>query len=81
MCARLRLDIKTLSKVTGSNLLFVSLRNIECQVKLWEIMGSIYEADTTCYGALSVLELLNICDCLSENRPSSHLPVFQEIPF
>ena len=22
-----------------------------------------------------------ICDCLSENPPSSHLPVFQEIPF
>ena len=22
-----------------------------------------------------------ICDCLSENRPSSHLPVFREIPF
>ena len=23
----------------------------------------------------------SICDCLSENRPSSHLPVFREIPF
>ena len=22
-----------------------------------------------------------ICDCLSENRLSSHLPVFREIPF
>ena len=22
-----------------------------------------------------------ICDCLSENQPSSHLPVFREIPF
>ena len=22
-----------------------------------------------------------ICDCLSENPPSSHLPVFREIPF
>ena len=22
-----------------------------------------------------------ICDCLSKNRPSSHLPVFREIPF
>ena len=25
-------------------------------------------------------KLLN-CDCLSENWPSSHLPVFREIPF
>ena len=23
----------------------------------------------------------DICDCLSENPPSSHLPVFREIPF
>ena len=23
----------------------------------------------------------SICDCLSENPPSSHLPVFWEIPF
>ena len=37
---------------------------------------------------LEVLQLVNfdsrlmhICDCLSENPPSSHLPVFQEIPF
>ena len=22
-----------------------------------------------------------ICDCLSKNQPSLHLPVFQEIPF
>ena len=22
-----------------------------------------------------------ICDCLSKNLPSSHLPVFREIPF
>ena len=22
-----------------------------------------------------------ICDCLSENRPSLHLPVYREIPF
>ena len=22
-----------------------------------------------------------ICDCLSENRPNSHLPVFREISF
>ena len=25
--------------------------------------------------------VFRICDCLSENPPSSHLPVFREIPF
>ena len=25
--------------------------------------------------------IINICDCLSKNPSSSHLPVFQEIPF
>ena len=26
-------------------------------------------------------KLCTVCDCLSKNPPSMHLPVFQEIPF
>ena len=29
----------------------------------------------------NILHTTCICDCLSENLPSSHLPVFREIPF
>ena len=48
---------------------------------MWQILEEIYYFIANQYEGLitGVIVSFVICDCLSENPPSSHLPVFREI--